>query len=100
MYEQIRSACAAAVVAAYPAPIAPSEEAPTAPLEGGTNTALPEAYQDYADVFLEEAAGQAPTHSALEHHIELEDGALPSWGPIYPLSLVELETFRAYLEDA
>ena len=41
-----------------------------------------------------------PTHLALEYYIKLKDSTPPLWGPIYPLSLVELETFRAYLEDA
>ena len=100
IYKQIRSTHTTAIVATYPAPITPSKEAPTTPPKGGTNTTLPKAYQDYTNIFLEEAARQAPIHLALEHYIKLKDSTPPPWGLIYPLSSVELETLKAYLEDA
>ncbi len=33
-----------------------------------------------------------------EHAMELIEGKQPSYGPIYALSLVELETLKAYIE--
>jgi len=94
---QIQSSRAAAIVTASPTMEYTSGEAP--PEEGDAPT-VPEAYADYADVFSEEAAGEAPAQAAQEHPIELEPGAQPPWGPLYPLSATELETLRTYLEDA
>ena len=93
----------------------PQGSSPTQPIEPGPDenlggafdpenssptTTIPPAYSDFADVFSAEAAAALPASGDHDHRIELEDGASPPWGPIYPLSSVELETLRTYLEDA
>lgn len=60
---------------------------------------LPTRYEDFADICSEESAKTMPEHSEIDHKIELEDGASPPWGPIYPLSHAELEVLRNYLDD-
>ena len=61
---------------------------------------LPVQYIDYADVFSEESAGILPEHHPMEHRIELQPGAEPPWGPVYPLSESELAVLREYLETS
>lgn len=61
---------------------------------------VPQEYQDYADVFDASAAGILPEHHPMEHRIELEPGAEPPWGPIYPLGEPELKTLREYLDSS
>ena len=46
-----------------------------------------------------EAADALPKHSSYDHEIPLKEGGKPRWGPIYPLSEVELETLREYLKE-
>jgi len=46
-----------------------------------------------------EAADALPKHSSYDHEIPLKEGEKPPWGPIYPLSEVELETLREYLKE-
>ncbi|TAQ83295.1 hypothetical protein B7494_g8382 [Chlorociboria aeruginascens] len=65
----------------------------------GTVT-LPEAYREFTDLCNDEAAGQLPEHHKMEHRIELEEGAVLPWGPIYNLSDMELQVLRDYLEKA
>lgn len=60
---------------------------------------LPSAYADFTDICGDESAKTMPEHSEVDHKIELEEGATPPWGPIYPLSHAELEVLRNYLDD-
>jgi len=46
-----------------------------------------------------EAADALPAHTDYDHRIDLKDGEKPPWGPIYPLSEVELATLREWLSD-
>ena len=46
-----------------------------------------------------EAADVLPEHRSYEHAIELRAGESAPWGPIYPLSEHELETFREWLKE-
>ena len=60
---------------------------------------VPTEYSDFADVFSEEKALVLPEQTGLnEHAIELEGGKQSPYGPIYSLSLVELETLKTYIE--
>ena len=60
---------------------------------------VPVKYSDFANVFLEKWVNVLPERTgANEHAIELEEGKQPSYGPIYSLGLVELETFKNYIE--
>ena len=57
-------------------------------------------YSDFADVFSPDLVSKLPEHSGInEHAIELVDGSQqPSYGPIYSLQPVELETLKAYIK--
>jgi len=46
-----------------------------------------------------EAADALPAHTDYDHQIDLKDGEIPPWGPIYPLSEVELAALREWLSD-
>jgi len=46
-----------------------------------------------------ETADALPKHSSYNHEIPLKEGEKPPWGPIYPLSEVELETLWEYLKE-
>jgi hypothetical protein len=48
--------------------------------------AFPSEYEDYADVFSTEQAGLLPPHHNLKYRIELENGKMPPFGPIYALA--------------
>ena len=62
-------------------------------------TEIPPEYADYADVFSPDLAMELPENTGMnEHAIELVEGKQPPYGPIYSLSLVELETLKTYLE--
>lgn len=58
---------------------------------------IPEAYQNLAEVFFEDATRKLPKHGPHDHAIELEGGK-PPWGPIYNLSVNELQVLRDYIE--
>jgi hypothetical protein len=67
--------------------------------EEGGNIAdrLPEIYWERASVFSEEEINRLPDHTEYDHRIELIEGSVPPFGPIYPLSEKELQTLREYL---
>ena len=56
-------------------------------------------YSDFGNIFSEEKALMLPERTELNKHaINLEDGKQPSYGPIYSLDPVELETLKTYIE--
>ena len=62
-------------------------------------TEVPAEYSDYSDVFSAENAAELPENTGMnEHAIELEEGKQPSFGPIYSLGPVELETLKTYIK--
>jgi RNase H-like domain found in reverse transcriptase/Reverse transcriptase (RNA-dependent DNA polymerase)/Integrase zinc binding domain/Integrase core domain/Chromo (CHRromatin Organisation MOdifier) domain len=61
---------------------------------------LPSEYQDFADVFAENEEEHQPQANSVQHSIETEEGKPVPYGPIYPLSQLELRTLREYLEDS
>jgi hypothetical protein len=67
--------------------------------EEGGNIAdrLPEIYREWALVFSEEEINHLPNHTEYDHRIELVEGAVPPFEPIYPQSEKELQTLREYL---
>jgi hypothetical protein len=67
--------------------------------EEGGNIAdrLPEIYREWASVFSKEEINRLPDHTEYDHRIELVEGTVPSFGPIYPLSENELQALREYL---
>jgi len=51
---------------------------------------IPPEYHDFLDVFSKSKANKLPDHNpAYNHHINLEEGKQPPFGPIYSLSKVE-----------
>ena len=62
-------------------------------------TRVPAEYSDYSNVFLAENAAELPENTRInEHALKLEEGKQPSFGPIYSLGLVELETLKTFIE--
>ncbi len=62
-------------------------------------TEIPVKYFDYADVFSSDLAMELPENTGInEYVIKLIDGKQSPYGPIYALSLVELETLKTYLK--
>lgn len=60
---------------------------------------VPQAYHDYLDVFSKTEADKLPPHRPFDHHITLQDGKTPPFGPIYSLSEKELGVLREYLDE-
>jgi len=86
--------CIADAVAA-----ASERSATVANVTSGSSPLIPEFLLEYEDVFDAEQAGVLPAHSQFEHAIELEGGQ-PPYGPLYNLSVKELEVLRDYLDNA
>ena len=56
-------------------------------------------YSDYANVFFSDLAIEVLENTRMnEYAIKLIDGKQSSYGPIYALNLVELETLKTYIE--
>ena len=55
-------------------------------------------YADFADVFFPTLARKLPPHALHDHAIKTGNSQFP-FGPIYPLSAVELNVLKKYIED-
>ena len=70
---------------------------------GGTQSysmsKLPPEYQNFAEVFGQEAQSALPEHGDHDMRIELEPGKILPSGRLYPLSRDELELLKEYLEE-
>ena len=54
---------------------------------------------DFTDVFSPDLTSKLSKHSGInDYTIKLVDGQQPPYGSIYSLELVELETWKAYIE--
>ena len=69
-------------------------------LQGGGDLAsvLPQAYDEYTDVFSELDAANMPFETLIRHTIPIEEGKDVAYGPIYALSAEELRVLREYLD--
>jgi len=67
--------------------------------EGLDLSRVPSNYHEFADVFDKEKASQLPPHRPYNLKINLEEGSTPPLGTIYPLSPVELEALRKFLDE-
>jgi len=56
--------------------------------------AVPQEFQQYLRIMGKEAADALPKHRPYDCKIDLQEGSTAPWGPIYPLSEVELQTLR------
>ncbi len=59
---------------------------------------VPEIFRGYTTIMTAEAAMVLPRHGPYDHAIDLKEGAIPPWGPIYALNDTELEELRNWLE--
>ena len=60
---------------------------------------VPVQFRPFLDIMGKEAADALPKHRSYDHEIRLKEGETAPWGPIYPLSEVELETLQEWLKD-
>src|ERR1700712_5321146 len=60
---------------------------------------VPAEFRRFLGIMGKEAADALPAHTDYDHRIDLKEGEKPPWGPIYPLSEVELATLREWLSD-
>ena len=60
---------------------------------------VPAKYHDFKDVFNKARADTLPTHQPYNLRIELEEGTTPPFGPIYSLSLYELQTLHEFIDE-
>jgi len=67
--------------------------------EGPDLSGVPSDYHKFADVFDKGKASQLPPHHLYHLKINLEEGSAPPLGTIYPLSPVELEALRKFLDE-
>ena len=62
-------------------------------------TKLPSEYHDFLDVFSRKDADVLPKHRPrYDYAIELMEGKIPTWGPLYSMSADELKVLKAYIE--
>jgi len=60
---------------------------------------VPREFRQYLGIMGKKAADALPQHHLYDCKIELKEGATAPWGPIYPLSEVELQTLREWLKE-
>ena len=60
---------------------------------------IPKEYHDYADVFSKTKAFVLAPHRPYDLKIELEEGSAPPVTPMYPLSQIELQTLRDFIDE-
>jgi len=60
---------------------------------------IPKEFRGYLDIMGQEVAEALPTHRPYDCKIDLKEGEIAPWGPIYPLSEYELQTLREWLRE-
>ena len=60
---------------------------------------IPRDYQEFYEMFKEEAHEKLPEHQDWDHEIPIKEGKKPTYGPIYALSETELKALREYLDE-
>ena len=61
---------------------------------------IPKEYTDLVEVFSKNKVHELPPNRGpLDHHIHLEEGSKPVFGPIYNLSETELQVFKEYIDE-
>jgi len=60
---------------------------------------VPGEFRPYLGIMSEEAANALPQHRPYDCKIEFREGGTAPWGPIYPLSEVELQTLWEWLKE-
>ena len=72
----------------------PGDPSTTAASVISADHGIPPEYANYADLFDKKAADVLPAHQEWDHHILLKKGKLPSYGPIYGLTLIKVEALQ------
>jgi len=67
--------------------------------KGNALANVPGEFKPYLGIMSREAADTLPPHRPYDCKIELKEGATAPWGPIYPLSEVELQTLGEWLAE-
>ena len=62
-------------------------------------TPIPAVYADLSEAFSEEAANELPNHGSADMKIEFKEGQEPRNTGLRPMSPIELEELRRYLEE-
>ena len=57
---------------------------------------IPRDYQEFCEMFKEEAHEKLPEHQDWDHEIPIEERKKPTYGPIYALSETEIKALREY----
>jgi len=60
---------------------------------------VPPEFREFLGIMSKEAADALPEHRPYDCKIDLKEGETVPWGPIYPLSEVELQTLREWLKE-
>jgi len=60
---------------------------------------VPMEFRQYLGVMSKELVDTLPEHRSYDCKIDLKEGSTAPWGPIYPLSEVELQTLREWLKE-
>ena len=61
---------------------------------------LPTKYYQFSELFNPKTFAKLPKHRSYDHAINLMPGEQPPWGPVYPLSELELKALREFLDSA
>ena len=59
---------------------------------------IPPEYHQHKELFLPETVEKLAGRRTFDHAIDLVPGAVPPWGPIYPMSAYQLELLDQYLK--
>jgi len=62
-------------------------------------TNVPMEFQSYLGIMSKEATDALPEHRPYDCKIKLKNRSTALWGPIYPLSEIELQTLREWLKE-
>jgi hypothetical protein len=57
-------------------------------------SSVPSEYHEFADLFSKTESERLPPHRPHDHAIPLDPGTMPTFGPIYSMSLKELEALK------
>ena len=60
---------------------------------------VPREFRHYLGIMGSDATDALPEDTGYDHEINLKEGEKPPWGPIYPLSEIELATLREWIKD-
>jgi hypothetical protein len=60
---------------------------------------VPKEFRQFLSIMGKDAADNLPDHAPYDMKIDLQEGETAPWGPIYPLSELELGTLREWLKE-